>query len=512
MANPLLSNDQQAIVVFWLGKSLDYRLRLALGFGAILAGIGVQYYWFGGWYAVLGGLLLCLGGNLLLLVRGVDNRVQFDAYSPTAAWEPVDEHTLWEAKDLAQRMKTWDRSILDATSARGAFLFILLFLILLGMLIAGGIRGDGALPVLALDAAVLLFPHLLTGKTTLIGRPKLVTKIDVMTTLLRHVAAQIEPHQIHYLMLLKGHNDKVPEDVKFRITLKDQPPDFLGLYGQIVLNRGVYPYFYVVLVARRGYGLQEVAKRFHPPKGLVKEFSMEPDVEVCVIRQATTKTSGYYTREVTVQTIFLEGLRMAETSQEVIENARAAHSQPLATVFEDLFEDNRHEWYEGQGDTYRVNVENGHYLLDHLRDAGAWASWKRVAFDPQQEVVIEAAFNKVSGSHTQGYGLMWGSSGADYYVFCLSGNGSYLVGKVLNEKWAETLIDWTPSSLIQQDYAANTLTIKGHGMGIELAINGDYAADFDVPESPGSTIGFVVYHQMQVWVEHVVVKGTSSEK
>jgi hypothetical protein len=111
-------------------------------------------------------------------------------------------------------------------------------------------------------------------------------------------------------MLLKGKETKVPIDVKFCVKIQNQHPDFLGLYGQIVINVG-YPYFYVVLVTREGYGLQEMCESYTPPDNITKEYKVEEDVEVLVIRQTTTKTSGYQTGNTKIREIFLEGLKLA---------------------------------------------------------------------------------------------------------------------------------------------------------------------------------------------------------
>jgi hypothetical protein len=143
-------------------------------------------------------------------------------------------------------------------------------------------------------------------------------KSDLIKRLLRHkdIASRVQHHEVEYFMLLKGTDEqKVPEDVKFRINIHNQLPDFLGLYGQIVINRvgdKKYPYFYVVLVAKKGYGLKTAFTSYHPPSGIIKEFKVEDDVEVLVIRQKTTRTSGYHTKGRTIRQIFLEGLNMAE--------------------------------------------------------------------------------------------------------------------------------------------------------------------------------------------------------
>jgi hypothetical protein len=118
------------------------------------------------------------------------------------------------------------------------------------------------------------------------------------------------------MMLLKGAGKtKVPDDVKFKVEISGHHPDFLGLYGQVVTNEvqgSSYPYFYVVLVARRGFGLPEIGRRHAGPSGTVVEIKNQDEVEVLVIRQKTTKKSGYHTPPSRCVEIFMDGLDLAE--------------------------------------------------------------------------------------------------------------------------------------------------------------------------------------------------------
>jgi hypothetical protein len=48
------------------------------------------------------------------------------------------------------------------------------------------------------------------------------------------------------------------------------------------------------------------------PEGMTSELKYQGEVEVLVIRQRTTKKSGYHTKPNKAVKIFLEGLRLAE--------------------------------------------------------------------------------------------------------------------------------------------------------------------------------------------------------
>ncbi|MBN1662731.1 MAG: hypothetical protein JW943_03935, partial [Deltaproteobacteria bacterium] len=157
--------------------------------------------------------------------------------------------------------------------------------------------------------------HWVTGTRSIMTLPNLLLKTRLIRQLLKDVEGLIARHQVEFFMLLKGSEAKVPDDVKFRVKIQGQLPDFLGFYGQIVTNTvssSTYPYFYVVLVAKQGFGLRQSFNQYKPPRKIVKEFKEEGDVEVFVIRQHTTKTSGYHTNFKAVRHICLEGLEVAE--------------------------------------------------------------------------------------------------------------------------------------------------------------------------------------------------------
>jgi hypothetical protein len=312
MANIFLSSEQQGVVVFWIWKALAYPKRILLSFGCILVGFWLQYYL----YSIFPGVILIVLGNLFLVVRGYDNRVNFGAYSPTTNWEKVAESKLLEVEQLVKKMRRWDRSTIDVSNGLGILTVIIVLLILLIVFMAGLSEENLVHQIIAIDAAILLLPHWLTGKRSILTQPNLLLKTKIIKRLLQDTKTRLQNHQVEFFMLLKGKNDtKIPDDVKFRVKIHQQHQDFLGFYGQIVTNMvgsTTYPYFYVVLVAKKGYGLQEAFDSYAAPRNCTKEYKVQGDVEVFVIRQTTTRTSGYHTKGKDIQRIFLEGLKIAE--------------------------------------------------------------------------------------------------------------------------------------------------------------------------------------------------------
>lgn len=314
-------SSNRDVVIFHVWQSLAYGPRLIVSFVLISFGLLSQaagiVYGLPGLIAFAAGLPPLLLGNLFLLVKGYDNRVDMKSFDPTATWETVQREKLTQLKELDKKIARWDRSLMDVTSALGAIL--LLFVIGATFVVAA--LAPTPVRLLVLDLAFLAAPHWFTGTRRILRLPKLQIKIETIEQLLNSAAPLLADKQLEILMLLKGKEKRIPDDVKFRLSLKEQNPDFLGLYGQVVTNdvQGKsFPYFYVVIVAKKGYGLDTLFAGYQPPQNVIKELGGEGEVEFIVVRQFTTATSGYLTKPDTALLILTEGVNLA---------ARVAHKQ-----------------------------------------------------------------------------------------------------------------------------------------------------------------------------------------
>jgi len=300
------ASQDRGVVVFLIWNNLSFQRRLAVSLLLVTVGLLAQAITFN----ILYGLPFLLVGNLLLLVRGINNRVDFGRYDPSAQWERVSLDKLNQLFELDQRMVRWDRNALDVTNVLGAFSFLLVT----GGLTLAAIVSGGAFRILAIDLMVLLLPHWLTGARAVMRKPNLILKARVMKGVLDTAGDLTRRHQVGLLMLLKGEA-KVPADLKIKIDIEGHSEGFLGLYGQVVLNRvqgKPYPYFYVVLVAKQGFDLAARTQDYQPPAGVVREVKTQSEVEVVVIRQRTTKKTGFHTKHHTMILLLSEGLRLAE--------------------------------------------------------------------------------------------------------------------------------------------------------------------------------------------------------
>lgn len=100
------------------------------------------------------------------------------------------------------------------------------------------------------------------------------------------------------------------------------------------------------------------------------------------------------------------------------------------------------------------------------------------------------------GAANNGYGLVFqlqvGEEFDEFYLFRISGDGYFIAEKSVGGELS-TLIDWTPSSLIDQtENAANVLTVEGRADTYYLYINGLEVATFSDADLSGGSFGFVV--------------------
>jgi hypothetical protein len=306
-----LSKEEQGVVVFHLWKSLPYGLRMFLSFFLISVGFIIQYYgnlWMG--------LLFVFGGNLLLLVKGYDNRVKLGKYSAEGEWVKTDKEHLQDIVEINKKLKKWDQSPFDITNSGGIALFIFISLSLFIMYTIAISEYNYTLEFLAIDIAFLFFPHWFSGLKRITTTPLLMQKIAIYNKLMKQHEELLKDKKISFMIYVKGEDVKLPNDVKMKVDFNNQPESFMGMYAQISLNNvqgKLYPYFYVVLVAKKELDINnKYFNSINVSKPIIKEKSTENNMDIIIIRQYTTKTGGYFTKPKAINKIFSKGLEAAE--------------------------------------------------------------------------------------------------------------------------------------------------------------------------------------------------------
>lgn len=317
MRSLFLTKDEQGIVIFHIWKSLNYGKRMLLAIMIVLFGGFLQFYAYVNNLTIEPiitlSVFIILAGNLLLLVKGYNNKIKLDRYKAEKDWVTVDEEQLNKIVDINKKTKNWDASSLDITNFLGVFVFILVVGILALVGESSLFQSSFARKVIVLNTIVLLVPHWITGVRRITTTPKLVNKIKLFKYLMSGYKQLLKEETVDYLVYVQGKDEMLPRDVKMKIKFKDQPDDFLGMYAQISLNNvndRDYPYFYVVLVAKaKSEVLKHIFDTIETPQKVIKEYKTEDDIELIVIRQKTTKTSGYHTKPKAMVHIFDAGLK-----------------------------------------------------------------------------------------------------------------------------------------------------------------------------------------------------------
>jgi hypothetical protein len=165
-----------------------------------------------------------------------------------------------------------------------------------------------------LDAVILIAGLAFSGRKSAWIPPGLEIKADIVRRFLASPLVTKDP-ELQAMPYLEIGQTKTggtfPNDARFMIRFKDAPESFIGLQGQISINAvksTQYPYFYVVIIAKPGF---QIFKKFGKPtlKNITIENKETGEVDVIVIRQFTTQTSGYHTNTTTQEAILAAGIK-----------------------------------------------------------------------------------------------------------------------------------------------------------------------------------------------------------
>jgi hypothetical protein len=315
--------EQRDSIRFYFAKGLTYGARRNLILGCLLAGLILQIIMLRVWP----GLLFLLVAVLLGLVKGYDSRVRLKNFKNDETWTEVPIEKLREIETVRKKAAAWDRDWIDITNPRGCLMFLILLLLgLLLCFLGGGLADDRNVAfILMVDLILLVIPFYFTGVRWALKQGNLAIKVKLLLTLHKYFEQyRIESESFIPMMLLaRGKDNKtVPVDVKFQIRYKGLPPDrFYGLQSTVNINlvQGTsYAYFYCVLVAKPGFGLENYGAKVKKSDRVMCEYQKQAAAEVLVIRHPTTQNSGYFTDDKACMEILsaaMDAARVIESEQ-----------------------------------------------------------------------------------------------------------------------------------------------------------------------------------------------------
>lgn len=292
--------EKQDIIRFHLFKKLPYTARMVLYLSLVAVGFITQILML----QVYPGAILLVFAVLLTLVHGYNSKIDKTGLRANSNWTQVNMEKLREVDEFNLKLANWDKDGLDISNGIGFLFFVLvgfgllfasIFLRILD--VAGSVRS-----IFIMDAIILILPIWFNGlrqvskQDLLCMKTNLVRKMEEFFQTIRRDGEQFKPA----LMLSRDKTGKsVPTDCRFTVSADGMPADLYGVQAQINLNdvQGTfYPYFYCVIAAKRGFGLAKFAHMVPVPKSIIISHETDENAEVIVIRQYTTKTSGYHTK------------------------------------------------------------------------------------------------------------------------------------------------------------------------------------------------------------------------
>ena len=291
--------EKQDAVKFYILKSISYSTRMMLYLILIFLGFSIQTLMLSPWPGAI--FLIC--ATLLNLVRGFDSRARLKAFGVDSNWTEVDMDRIHQVEKLNDKITNWDRDILDISNASGEVMFVLTIVVLiLGSAVLPFFIGKSVASVLITDIVILVLPLWFNGIRRVLKQGNLRIKIDIISKMAEYFQSLNKEGEAFKpaLMLARDKSGKsIPTDARFTISFKDMPTDFYGIQAQININLiegSSYPYFYCVIPAKVGFGLEKYIHKIYKSKNVIIEFQKDEKAEVIVIRQFTTKTSGYHTK------------------------------------------------------------------------------------------------------------------------------------------------------------------------------------------------------------------------
>ncbi len=236
-----------------------------------------------------------------------------DFEGKTFKWEST---TIDEFREAYKKVRKISGISTQKGSAMVYFTFAIIILSFIGPLL---LDYDPLLFALCVDIAVIGFVIYSSGNRYIWTPKGFKKKLYIYLFSHRYILSKwgnkyyIEPQ----FYLEENQKKYVPLDAKLLLKTKDKPPEgFLAVQYQISMNdvQGKsYPYFYSVIIAKKEFGL---IKKFQKRRATINELvnkiganvifrakSQKDDIEILIIRQTTTKTSGYYTKDKTIKKI-----------------------------------------------------------------------------------------------------------------------------------------------------------------------------------------------------------------
>jgi AAA+ superfamily predicted ATPase len=186
-------------------------------------------------------------------------------------------------------------------------------------------------------------------------------------------------------------------------------------------------------------------------------------------------------------------------------------------IFEDFFQDNRHDWSVGDSEQSTKKIEFNSYLLKHKKDGSNWLGWNSANgsnFYDRKFFHMHVVFENVKNLHEENhFGIVWRLSNAsNFFEFIISGDRQYTIRKVENGCY-QILAFWQHCDEIKPLKGINILEIKKDNESWEFYINSSLVETLPVDRSLlGESFGFAIYNKTKIKVHSLIITASSGGK
>jgi len=294
-----LPPEKRDNVRFYMFEKLSYSKRMMLYLAFVASGFLFQILFLKAWPGAV--FLVC--ATLLNLIRGYNNRISLKDFRVDDNWTSVDMKQIRQIKELERKTVNWDRDILDISNGTGIIGFILTAFALMCVYVFLRILlvNDAVGGIFITDVIILVLPLWFNGMKQVQKQDDLNIKagiINSMEEFFKTIKRDGEFFKPALLLARDKNGKSIPKDSRFTVSFENRPDDFYGIQAQININlveSSRYPYFYCVIAAKRGFGLEQYVRSIPEHKKIIVTYEEDIDAEVIVIRQRTSKSSGYHT-------------------------------------------------------------------------------------------------------------------------------------------------------------------------------------------------------------------------
>ncbi len=173
----------------------------------------------------------------------------------------------------------------------------------------------------------------------------------------------------------------------------------------------------------------------------------------------------------------------------ILDRVDTVHEED-ATLSEDFRRDSG-AWALGSEDASEIEIAR-RALSIHIIDPN-WLGWSNLTDVQAADLLMEADIRLDSGPTATEMGIMFRYVDADnFYLFAITGDGSYSLWKLVDNEWQE-LLPWTDSTAIDTTRGAvNRLAVLAEGDTISLVINDEAVAEVQDDAFTAGEVGLAV--------------------